>query len=103
MCENKRQLTDQELGSASGGDTLDILRRIWNGERPTSLVKDANMQEVGSYWGGQLYYYPCSQCGHPMHDLRGGVLRCDACGNLTNLPLIEPWGGTEEELKVAAG
>ncbi len=107
MCENKRQLTDQELDSASGGDimndTLDMLRRMANGEKPTSLVKNAQMQEIGSYWGGQLYYYPCAQCGHPMHAMNGGALLCNACRNISVLPPFAPWNGTEQELRAAAG
>ena len=99
MIKSKRELTDQELDSACGGDTdLDV----FDIRRATSTVENNAGVTVGEYIDGILYYQPCHVCKKPM---RLDVLywKCTEEGHTATLwPTLVPWTGTEEELKVAS-
>ncbi len=99
MTQNKRELTNQELESACGGDSdLDVFDLT----RATSFVENSKGWTVGEYIDGTLYYQPCNVCKKPMR-LYIADWRCTEQNHTATFwPKLEPWTGTEEALKAAS-
>lgn len=99
MTESKRELTNQELDNACGGDSA---LNLFDLRRATSSVKNNKGRTVGEYIDGTLYYQPCKVCNKPMW-LHIVDWECTEEGHTaTFAPTIVPWPGTEEELKAAS-
>ena len=98
MTESKRELTNQELDNACGGDSDITLLDIG---RATSIVENSKGRRVGEYIDGILYYQPCEVCKKP---LWLNIYKWDcAQGHFETLwPTLVPWTGTEEDLKAAS-
>lgn len=99
MADEKKftELTEEELNQAFGakGNT-------WNAQ--FNIVNSLG-QIVGRYLRSTIIgYYPCPQCGKPMHDLGDPVLHCNSCVETarTGDLCIRGWLGTEDELKAAS-
>ncbi len=99
MTQNKRELTNQELDNACGGDSG---LNIFDLDRASKTVKNSKGRTVGEYIDGILYYQPCNICKKPMW-LHIIAWECTVENHSSDtLPSIVPWTGTEEELKAAS-
>ena len=66
-----RELSDQELAQASGGNA---------GGMATVWKKDS--QGRVTHWktgSGQIFHYTCPRCGRILHEGTMGVFYCDPC------------------------
>lgn len=98
MTENMRELNDRELNDANGGGICELLQME---KGPDSYVYNAAGDEIGAYYGSDLYYFPCPGCGRPTHMRLKAFFKCSSCDYRSLLPTFEPWLGTEEGLRAA--
>lgn len=92
MADEKRELTEQELEQASGGNHVRY-------EDTRFVYFNAKNQEVGYFDRTTLkdYYVPCDLCGKPMH-LGWLGWYCDPCDRRLRGVNYYEWTGTSEEL-----
>ena len=65
-----RELSDQELAQASGGNA---------GGMATVWKKDSQGRVTHRISGGTIYHYTCPKCGRILHEGTMGMLYCDPC------------------------
>ena len=98
-CANQQHgsISDAELGHVNGGanDTTSI-----GGEY--IVIRNGRQHQVGYSNGADIYYYPCSHCGVPMHAGAWGRCYCDPCDNAEWYPEEQRWKGWKDQLIAAS-
>ena len=93
MSEKKQVLNDQELEQAAGGDGFIPTQRIYNKYNDPVGLMDAN---------GVIEYWPCPNCGRPLHCGPDWYWCCIPCDKGTFNPEKKIWNGTLDQFKVAS-
>ena len=67
-----RELSDQELAQASGGEYKEYVDDIWKRDSQGRVTHRKTEFE-------EIYHYTCPKCGRILHEGTMGYLFCDPC------------------------